>query len=137
MPEEPYLVGEGLKLSLSVVAKGPFLNSDRVERFLKEKYEDDDVALSKETEATAKATYVFQITEVFDDLVPASSNVMLCQGTCQITIVYENKELLKHTLHSKVISGGNRKEIHRIIADYLRRSAYRESARALDRAICD
>ncbi len=122
---------------MAIVAKGQFLDSDQVERFFKEKYEDDDVELCQENEAIIKATYAFQITEVFDDLIPTSSKVILCQGTCEIKVVYEDEEVLKHTLHSKVVSGKNRKEAHRIITDYLKKAAYQESAKALDEVICE
>jgi hypothetical protein len=135
LPEEVYFSGDGLKLSLSIAAKGQFLDSDEVERFFKEKYEDDDIELSQESEAIIEATYVFQIAEVFDDLIPTSSKVILCRGTCEIKIVYEDEEILKHTLHSKVISGKDRKEAHQIITDYLKKSAYQESVKALDEVI--
>ena len=130
-----YLSADGLKLSVTVLAKGEFLESDQVRRYLIERFEEDGVDLTREGSGISRATYVLRIAQVSDDLIPARSKVILCQGSCELELVHEDETILRSTLRSRVVSGTDREEIHRTITDYLKKAAYRESARALDEVL--
>jgi len=130
-----YLDAEGVKLSVSVTVQGSFLDGDSIRRYLIERYEEDGAEVTAPGEARSTATYALRIAEVSDDLVPADSKILLCQGTCEIEIVHEGNEILRSTLRSKVISGRDREVIYRTIAEYLQKKAYEASANALDEVL--
>jgi len=134
-PDDIYLDADGVKLSVTVSAQGPFLDEDAIRQYFAERYEEDGAELTEPGAALSLVTYVLRIGEVSDDLVPAPSGTLLFQGACEIEFVHEGQEILRTTLRSKVISGRDREEIHRTILEYLQKKAYEEVADALDRVL--
>ncbi len=131
------IFGNELKLYFKVnLAGGGQEGGKLVEEYMKENYDLLDFILVKENEAEVRLKCDIRIEEKFDDrLIAEASGMRMFKGICRMRMFHNKTEIYHTFIESKIISGRDVNEIHKIILNFLAERIFRASKVPLERIV--
>lgn len=120
-------------MRLGIAFEGSQLNNEaQLIASLRGAFEQNAFVLCDEPGAHLGANFRFRISEVFDGLVPSTSEVQLLRGSCVVTVFDRGRKISSSTVCSKVTGGRDRDAVRDRVAGFLRDEAIETAARLLE-----